>query len=384
MVLSACSAEEKTDKPKLNIKEASFSDLPSWGEDNLIKALPAWKKSCTRILKNDPDKLFGPLEVAGTYKDWKFVCQSINSRSFDNESFQDFLQTYFQPIQILADNNPDGLFTGYYEASLKGSRYKTNQYKYPLHALPQDLVMADLGAFREDLKGRRIAGRIDGNRLKPYESREDIVAGDWPHIDKVLVWVSNPVDAFFLHIQGSGRIQLTQGDVMRVGYAGQNGHPYYAIGRELIKREILEKDEVSMQSIREYLENHPKDAQEIMNTNASYVFFRELDKEGPMGGEGVSLTSLRSLAVDRSLISYGLPLWVDIDEPKQDVGRIRRLMIAQDTGGAIRGPVRGDVFWGYGDKAENMAGAMKSKGRYWALIPKQVLEGGYPRANASK
>jgi len=229
--------------------------------------------------------------------------------------------------------------------------------------------MVQLGEFREDLKSRRIAGRVVDGKLKPYETREDIVAGNWPHNEEVLVWVDNPIDAFFVQIQGSGVVQMNDGSVMRIGYAGQNGHVYSAIGRELIERGEITKENVSLQSIRAWLEANPDQADEIMNTNASYVFFRELEGEGPLGGEGIALTAGRSLAIDRSLISYGVPLWTDIQPPVEGIGTIRRMMIAQDTGGAIRGPVRGDVFWGFGARAESLAGPMKSKGRYWVLLP---------------
>ena len=157
--------------------------------------------------------------------------------------------------------------------------------------------------------------------------------------------------------------------MIRLGYAGQNGHVYYAIGRELIARGALEKEAVSLQSIREWLNANPDQADEIMNTNASYVFFQELKEDGPKGGEGVALTAGRSLAVDHSLMAYGLPIWADIEEPVPGAGPIRRMMVAQDTGGAIRGPVRGDVFWGHGARAEQLAGPMKSSGRYWVLLP---------------
>lgn len=176
----------------------------------------------------------------------------------------------------------------------------------------------------------------------------------------------------FLQIQGSGRVIMDDGTTISVGYAGQNGHPYYAVGRELIKMGVLTKETVSMQAIEQWLSDNPARADEIMNTNRSYVFFQELDGEGPLGGENIALTPLRSLAIDRSLLPYGMPLWVDIAPPMEGEHGLQRLMIAQDTGGAIRGPVRGDVFWGYGERAEIIAGHMKSNGRYWALLPKSL------------
>ena len=189
-------------------------------------------------------------------------------------------------------------------------------------------------------------------------------------MDKPLLWVDSAVAAFFLQIQGSGAVTLPDGQVVRVGYDGQNGHPYYAIGKELVKRGYLAKENVSMQSIQAWLEKNPVEGREIMRLNKSYVFFRVLEKDGAIGGEGLPLTAGRSLAIDRSIIPYGLPVYVDLEAPVTEQPRIQRLMVAQDTGGAIIGPVRGDVFWGYGPEAEHNAGLMKSRGRYWFLMPR--------------
>lgn len=361
--------EEK--KPELVLVPASFADLPGWGADDLQTFVPAFERSCLRMVRADPAQEFGPLAQAGTYARWQSVCgefTALEDRSAP--ALRSFIETHFQPFAVQADEEPVGLFTGYYEASLKGSREKKPPYTVPLYARPDDLVMVNLGQFREELKGQRIAGRVTDGNLVPYETRAAIVAGEWPHNDKVLLRVDDPVDAFFVQIQGSGIVEMEDGSTVRIGYAGQNGHPYYAIGRELVARGAMPKEEVSMQSIRGWLAAHPDQADEIMNTNKSYVFFREIEGDGPMGGEGVALTAGRSLAVDRSLMSYGAPLWVDIDAPAGAEKNIQRLMIAQDTGGAITGPVRGDVFWGYGAVAEDFAGKMNSKGRYWVLIPR--------------
>lgn len=380
LFLASCGEEQPPEEaevidvkpPELQIKAVTYDDLPNWGADDYQKIVPALVRSCTRILKQSPEKTFGPLEEAGTYEAWQKACENFALvATEDSAGIQKFFEENFQPYQILEGEEEYGLFTGYYEASLKGSRTRSNVYKYPLHKRPDDLVMVNLGDFRDELKGQRIAGRVEGGNLKPYETREQIVAGNWPHNDEVLVWVDNAVDAFFLQIQGSGIVDLDDGGTMRVGYAGQNGHVYYAIGRELIKREQLTSENVSMQSIRAWLEANPDQADEIMNTNASYVFFQELTGEGPMGGEGVALTAERSLAIDRSKLPYGMPLWVDINPPKEGEQHLTQIMMAQDTGGAIRGAVRGDVFWGYGERAEYLAGHMKSNGRYWALLPKK-------------
>lgn len=377
LLLSACDEAEpppapvEEDKPpQMILEQVGFDALPNWGSDDFQSFIPAFLKSCEKIRKIPDERAFGPLEQAGTYGDWHGVCAKFKAHVLEaGQPVQAFFEKHFTPYMVRADKEPVGLFTGYYEASLKGSRIRTDTYNVPLYTRPDDLVMVDLGLFRDELKGQRIAGRVKGGNLHPYESREDIVNGDWPHNDKVLVWVDDAVDAFFVQIQGSGIVEMTDGSTMRIGYAGQNGHPYYAIGRELIKREVLTKENVSMQSIRAWLEGHPTEADEIMNTNKSYVFFRELDGEGPIGAQGVALTAGRSLAVDRTKMSYGLPLWVDINAPIEGVEPLQHMMIAQDTGGAIIGAVRGDVFWGFGAGAEDVAGKMKSQGRYWVLLP---------------
>ena len=373
LFLTACAGIPDDKAQPLVLKPASFSALPGWRGEDFSGVAQAFGRSCERMARRDPDKAFGPGEQWGTYGDWHAACHLFQNLNQNNaKAYRTFFETYFHPYEVRAGSKQDGLFTGYYEASLKGSRTKHGSYQYPLRARPDDLVMVSLGDFRDDLKGRRIAGRVVGGRLKPYEDHADILAGRLPAAqDKTLVWVDNPVDAFFVQIQGSGVVALDDGSVMRVGYAGQNGHPYYAIGRELVHRGALEKENVSLQSIRAWLKDNPNQAQEVMTTNPSYVFFQDLKSEGPKGGEGIALTPLRSLAVDHSIIPYGLPVWLQAEHPN---GRddLRRLMIAQDTGGAIRGPVRGDVFWGYGAEAEHWSGLMKSQGRYWFLLPHSV------------
>ncbi|MCD8571644.1 MAG: murein transglycosylase A [Alphaproteobacteria bacterium] len=371
LFLVSCAGEKTAFAPSKTVKlvPASYADLPGWADEDFAGFTEALSRSCGRILKQNPDNAFGPIPEAGTYLDWQGICLDLKALQPGDE--RRFIERHFTPYAV----NPgdEGLFTGYYEASLKGSRTRHGRYQTPLYTRPGDLVMVNLGEFREELKGQRIAGRVMDGNLKPYETREQIVSGNWPHNDKVLVWVDSPVDAFFVQVQGSGLVELDTGETIRIGYAGQNGHPYYAIGRELIKRGELTKDNVSMQAIEDWLTRNPGKAEEIMSTNRSYVFFTEQgDKGGPIGGENLPLTPLRSLAVDRSLLPYGMPLYLEAEEPLDSgYGPIRRLMVAQDTGGAIIGAVRGDVFWGHGARAESLAGPMKSKGRYWALLPKR-------------
>ncbi len=375
LLLSAC--EPAPQNEEIRLKITSFEKLPAWSVDNLNGIASAYQKSCARILKMPSGRDFGPLKEAGQYKDWQPICaefMALTANAYTAQDVREFFESRFTPYEVSAGDETKGLFTGYYEAHLRGSFKREGAYQTPLYQRPDDLVMVNLGAFRDGLKGQRIAGRVVNGQLKPYENRADIVDGQWPHNDKTLIWVDSPVDAFFVQIQGSGVVQLPDGKIARIGYAGQNGHPYYAIGRELIKRGALTKENVSMQSIRDWLETNPDQATEIMNTNRSYVFFRLLDEEGPLGGEGVALTAGRSLAVDRTIIPYGTPLWLSTQASSDNEISLQKMMIAQDTGGAIRGAVRGDVFWGYGEDAEHKAGHMKSTGRYWIFLPKTLYQ----------
>lgn len=371
--LSGCAAVDPETAP-LILKPASFSDLPGWKSDDQGETLEALEKSCRRILKQDAGKPYGP-GTAGSFADWHAPCRAL-PQDRAPQTARAYFEQWFAPWQAtMAGTEDEGLFTGYYEAALNGSRTRHGPYRHPLMRRPSDLVTIDLGEFREELRGQRIAGRVRSGALKPYEDRAAIESGALDSESLALAWVDDPVDSFFLHIQGSGRVDLDDGSHMRVGYDAQNGHVYYAIGRELIKRGDLSKDDVSMQSIRKWLQSHPDQARDLMNTNRSYIFFREMDDSGPQGGEGVPLTAGRSLAIDRTRIAYGVPVWLDAELPDNGQDRLQRLMVAQDTGGAIRGAVRGDYYWGYGPQAEDMAGKMKSNGRMWLLLPRTVRPG---------
>lgn len=317
-----------------------------------------------------PDKDFG---VGGYARDWQAVCANIPS-TITTDTARQFYEMNFIPYLASNHGVEEGLFTGYYEASLNGSYTQTDVYQTPLRQRPDDLVMVNLGDFRPELKGQRIAGRVDDKgQLRPYEDRAAIETGKLPKAaDKPLYWVDSAADAFFLQVQGSGLVTFSDGTTQRIGYDGQNGHPYTAIGKELIARGALTKDNVSMQTIRDWLSAHPDEADAVMRSNKSYVFFKKLDTSAPVGAQGVELTPERSLAVDHSVWPYGVPMFIEAAPPEVGRDPIQRLMIAQDTGGAIIGVVRGDMFWGYGDKAAHNAGVMKSTGRLWALLPKSV------------
>ncbi|HWM93927.1 MAG TPA: murein transglycosylase A [Thermoanaerobaculia bacterium] len=362
--------EGAVEEERLVLEPASFEELPGWREDDPSAALSALLRSCRRLL-NQP--LGKPLGMAGTAGDWKPACEAASR--VPSGGARAFFESHFQPFAV--NEGQEGLFTGYYEPLLQGSRKRSDRYRVPLHVRPPDLVMVDLGDFREELKGQRIAGRVEEGDLVPYPDRRAIEGGALAGEDLELVWVDDPVDAFFLQIQGSGRVRLAEGGEMRVGYAAQNGHPYFAIGKDLVERGALKVEEVSMQSIRGWLEENPELADDVMARNASYVFFEELRGEGPLGAQGVALTPGRSLAVDLKHWPLGVPVWLDARAPSPREGEpdrsFRRLVVAQDTGGAIRGPVRGDVFWGHGEEAAEVAGRMKHPGRMWVLLPRPAV-----------
>ncbi len=382
LTLSACATTQTAikgdDTSPLVLKPASFSQLEGWGAEDFKGFMNAYKTSCARILKRSPSEKFSSEAAFGTYGDWQGPCREGATVDAGNaSSVREFLERNFKVVGANSGSNAQGLFTGYYESTLKGSRTRGGAYQHALLGRPDDLVMVELGDFREELKGQRIAGRIQDGKLKPYENRAAIVSGKLPASQyKPLVWLDDPKDAFFVQVQGSGIVHLDDGSIMRVGYAAQNGHPYYAIGRELVKRGIYKKEDVSMDSIRNWMLQNPDKADELMNTNPSYVFFTEMKDDGtgagPQGGEGVKLTPGRSLAIDRSKLPYGFPVYLVADYADEAGKPIRKLMMAQDTGGAIRGAVRGDYFWGAGAAAEAKAGPMKAQGHYFFLIPKTI------------
>ena len=305
---------------------------------------------------------------------WQEACAALPAKA-DAAQTRAYIERWFRPFRAANNDQPVGLFTGYYEAELKGARQPGGRYSVPLYRTPNDLVQVDLGQFADELKGRTLAGRVEAGRLLRYPDRARIEAGYLKDKGLELLWVDDPVDLFFLQVQGSGRVTLAEGGSMRVGFAGHNGHGFVAIGRLLIDSGKMAREKVSMQAIRDWLRANPAEARALMNQNPRYIFFREIaptEGDGPIGAQGVPLTPGRSLAVDRRFIPMGVPLWLDTTMPGATDRKLRRLMVAQDTGGAIQGPVRGDFFWGTGEPALAEAGKMRSQGSYYLLLPKAV------------
>ena len=337
---------------------ASWPDLPAWGRESLAPALEAFARSCSVLEKQDA---------------WKGVCAGVQTFApgASERDIAAFFELNFDPFQVVnADDSASGVITGYYEPLLHGSRTRSERFKYPLYAVPKDLLVIDLSSVYPDLKHRRLRGRLEGNRVVPYYARDDIDTGAALRGNE-LVWVDDAVDAFFLHIQGSGQVELENGERMRVGYADQNGHPFRSVGRLLIERREIAAERASMQGIKDWARRNPLKVQQFLNANPSYVFFRELpgDLPGPIGALGVPLTAQRSIAVDPRVVPLGVPVYLATTWPNA-VDPLDRLMVAQDTGGAIAGGVRADFFWGFGDAAGSLAGRMRQSGRMWVLLPK--------------
>ncbi len=369
MLLVACTGGPPP-PPRLTLEPKNFGVLHGWTDDDPSEALPAFLESCGQLAKLDDGAAVGPAALKSTAADWRGPCaDAARVANNDEAAARGFFEAEFTPY--LAGNNGarEGLFTGYYEPELKGARRRGGRYLTPILKRPPDLVMVDLGRFRPAWRGDRIAGRVVNGNLAPYASRAEIVRGALAPMRLAILWVDDPVDAFFLQVQGSGRVRLQDGSMVRLGYDGQNGQPYVALGKVLVDRGELAPDAVSLQSIRAWIDAHPKDGAALMDENPSYVFFRETTGNGPIGSEGVVLTPGRSLAVDDSFIPLGAPVFLDASDKD---GQVRRLLVAQDTGGAITGPVRGDLFWGFGPEAEARAGAMRAHGSYYLLLPKSI------------
>jgi membrane-bound lytic murein transglycosylase A len=365
--------------PRLRLDSVTFAELEAWSQSDPRAALQAFVRSCAALAAKSDEVPLGGVNYAGTAGEWRPVCAAAAAVSADSpEAARGFFETEFVPYRV-GQPAGTGLFTGYYEPQLRGSRTRHDAYQTPLYGVPRDLVNVDLGLFRENLKGQRIVGKVSEGRLLPYPARAEIESAGFGAAAPIL-YVDDPIDAFFLQIQGSGRVVLDDGSVVRAAYAAQNGRPYTAIGAILIQRGELARETVSMQSIRAWLVEHPADAAQIMNANASYVFFEERPIGDPLlgavGAGSVPLTPEASLAVDPTMHALGVPVWLETTAPDPDAAKpdrtFDRLLVMQDTGGAIRGPVRGDVYWGYSPDAGSIAGRMRSQGRMTVLLPRSV------------
>jgi membrane-bound lytic murein transglycosylase A len=344
----------------VSFRRASWSELPGWREDRPEEAWGAFIASCSALAQREL---------------WRETCAAASRVAMaTRENVRGFFEANLTPWHLATrEGNEQGLVTGYYEPLLHGSRKATSRYRYPLYGVPDDLITVDLSGVYPELKGMRLRGRLEGRRIVPYYDRSQIEAGRAPLRGKELVWVDDPVELFFLQVQGSGRIALESGETMRVGYADQNGYPYQSIGRLLVERGELKLEQASMQGIKAWARENPSRLTQLLNQNASFVFFRELPggSDGPPGALGVPLAAGRSIAVDPQYVPLGTPVFVASTWPASN-RPLNRLTFAQDTGTAIRGVLRADFFWGHGEAAAREAGRMKQPIRMWLLLPRGV------------
>ena len=341
-------------------------DVDSGNGAQLSLAWPAWMQSCTAL---------------GARPMWQKACSAANQLSSETnskpsaEAVQAYLKQYFSIYKTTnVDGSDSGLITGYYEPLLKGSRTKSAKYPYPLYLQPNDLITVELDSLFPELKYKRVRGRLVGNKLVPYYNRAEIEVDSPPIKGREFIYIDDIIDVFFLQIQGSGLVQLENGEQVHVGYADQNGQTYNSIGRVLIERGELTVANASMQGIKNWARNNMNKLRELLNNNPSYVFFRELPAglPGPLGALGVPILGERSVAVDPKFVPLGAPVFLSTTEPNSNKP-LKRLMMAQDTGGAIKGGVRADLFWGAGFEAGAKAGAMKQAGKIWVLLPKEFV-----------
>ena len=384
LIVPALSALPETPPRALTGKFVSvgYQEMPGWANDDLRNVWTTFLRNCRGLMRPTSGNLAAPARSAP--RAWQPVCAAAADparapAAGDSESVRRFLQTWLGVWKLQgADARPaSNIVTGYYEPLVKGSRKQGGVYQWPLYTVPADLLTIDLGKMYPELTGKRVRGKLEGNRVVPYDSRASLeTSGRQP---AAIVWVSDPVDNFFLQVQGSGRVELTDGpgagQTIRVAYADHNGHPYVSIGKWLADKGELPLAQTSMQNIREWAKRNPKRVQEMLNANPALVFFKEetiTDPEvGPKGAYGVPLMGQRSIAVDTSFVPLGAPVFLATTQPAS-TQPLNRLVFAQDTGTAIKGAARADFYWGFGEAAGAMAGRMKQSGQMWVLWPKQA------------
>ena len=353
------------------LKPVPFVMIAGWQDDDHAAALGAFRRSCKEISAGG--RAFErPVQFGGRRDQWLAMCRLADTAA----DVRGFFEENFQPLIVNDPLRPQGLFTGYYEPEAEGSLEPSADYPVPIYRKPDDLIaFGESVAAKSGLKYGRIAEGVPA----AYFTRKEIEDGALAGRGLEIVWLKSWADAFFIHIQGSGRVRLPDGSLIRLAYAGKSGQPYTGIGPLLVERGAFTREEMSMQATRTWMEKDEVAARALMWENKSFIFFREVEMAdaalGPPGAQNVALTPRRSLAVDRSLWMFGTPVWLDTFTPSGSNGEtaaFRHLMVAQDTGSAIKGHARGDVFWGVGEEAALIAGQMKSPGRMIVLLPKEV------------
>jgi len=366
------SAERKLDGRFVPV---GWGALPSWASDDLSRLWPVFINNCKGLMR--PTGGSQVQQARATPRAWQPVCAAASELQLQTDTeIRAFIEQHLQAWRLLdaQGQHARNTVTGYYEPLVRGARQRGGQYQWPLYQPPKDLLTIDLGSVYPELAGKRIRGKLDGRRVVPYDTRAEIAASS-DRQPPAIVWVDDPVEAFFLQIQGSGRVELPDGKVIRLAYADHNGRPYASIGRWLADQGELPLAQTSMQNIKAWAQRNPGRVQEMLNANSAMVFFREepvADADfGPKGAYGIPLATGRAVAVDTRYVPLGAPVYLATTMPSS-TQPLRRLVFAQDTGAAIKGAARTDFFWGFGDEAGALAGRMKQNGEMWVLWPKQA------------
>jgi membrane-bound lytic murein transglycosylase A len=353
-----CPTVEPPKPAEKALQAAEWNELTGWTDDDPSAAFTAFVASCRSLERQ---------------AHWKPVCAAARDvTDTTSGALRSWFESSFRPWALVnPDGSRSGLITGYYEPILKGSRQQSKVYPNPVFGPPDDLIVVELAELYPELKHLRLRGRLEGRKLVPFYSRAEWAPQESKRSPEALLFIDDAIDLFFMQIQGSGQVQLADGSRVRLNYADQNGHPYRSIGRWLVDQGEMKAEQASMQNIKAWAKANPKRLGEMLNANPSLVFFRELPVEGsgPQGAMGLPLTPERSLAVDPRHVPLGAPIWLATTRPNTEQV-LTRLMLGQDTGGAIRGVVRADFYWGSGAEAGNQAGKMRQQGRMWVLLPR--------------
>ena len=357
---------------ELIITKVTFSELPEWDVAKIFPARKALEESCKIISKKHFSSVIKLSNILINLETYKIFCGKIKSATNNNE-LKKLIEANFYPV-IIDNPEKETLYTGYIELELKG-RLEPSLTEapnaIPVYKKPNNLFTIDLGLFKEELKNKKIIGIIEDDKFLPAATRKEIETQNL-FKDNIIAYIDDPARAYFLHIQGSGRIQLPSGKIISLGYDGDNGKEYFSIGRSLIKEGIISKEKMSMQAIIKWMEDNSEAAIALRHKNERFIFFKERNIfEGPIGSSGAIVTAMHTAAVDKNFLPYHLPLWAEIDNFYNNKAAQKHfnLFVSQDTGSAIKGPTRIDLFLGKGSAAENIAGKLNSNGKLWALIP---------------
>ena len=365
VVLAACGEKDATQKSDLSLVEKTFAELPGWQNDQQGEALAAFLLSCEKM-ENSKKEFLGNAEIKIPTKEYVKICS--DAKNIKPENFKSFVEDNFSPYLVVYQGSAEGKFTAYYEPLIKVNYNQDETFKHPIHAKPLDLIEFNPRDFDSSMPSKRLVGRLKGQKLVPYYTRYEI--GKGMAKAPVLLWAESFIDVYIMHIQGPAVAEFSDGSKIRISYADNNGLPFKGIGSILLKNGELDAGKASMLEIKKWLLANPEKAIKYMNQNPRYVFHQLIGASGPLGALNTPLVTGRSLAVDPQYIPLGALLWLDTTTP--DEKPLQKLINAQDVGGAIKGAIRGDYFWGSGgDDVLEQAGKMNQKGSYYILLPKK-------------